>query len=131
MKTETILFDLDGTLIHTNELIIASFTHTVEKFADRRYTREEIIDFIGPPLADSLRTVDPDRVEEMMQTYRTHNYENHEKYVKAYPTVVDTVKSLKQAGFKLGIVTTKLSDTARLGIELTGMAGMFDVLIGL
>lgn len=131
MKTETLLFDLDGTLIDTNELIIASFTHTVEQFADRKYTREEIIDFIGPPLADSLRKVDPERVEEMMQTYRTHNYENHEKYVTAYPTVVDTIKRLKKAGFKLGIVTTKLSDTAKLGLELTGMTGMFDVLIGL
>jgi pyrophosphatase PpaX len=132
MTIETILFDLDGTLIDTNELIIASFTHTVGKYGERPYTREEIIEFIGPPLVDSLQKVNPNNdVEEMMATYREHNYANHEKYVKAYPTVVETIKKLKAAGYQLGIVTTKLSDTAKLGLELTGMADMFEVLIGL
>ncbi|SHM95490.1 pyrophosphatase PpaX [Gracilibacillus kekensis] len=131
MKVETILFDLDGTLIDTNELIIASFTHTVEKYGDRPYTREEILDFIGPPLIDSLKKVNAEKVEDMMTTYREHNYANHEKYVEAYPTVVETIKTLKNAGFQLGIVTTKLSDTAKLGLKITGMDQLFDVLIGL
>ncbi len=125
------MFDLDGTLIDTNELIIASFTHTIEKYADRPYTREEIIDFIGPPLIDSFQKVNPDLVEEMMATYREHNYAHHEQYVEAYPTVVETINELKQAGLKLGIVTTKLSDTAKLGLKITGMDQLFDVLIGL
>lgn len=131
LKVETILFDLDGTLIDTNELIIASFTHTVEKYGDRPYTREEILDFIGPPLIDSLKKVNAEKVEDMMTTYREHNYANHEKYVEAYPTVVETIKTLKNAGFQLGIVTTKLSDTAKLGLKITGMDQLFDVLIGL
>ncbi|PWU69265.1 pyrophosphatase PpaX [Gracilibacillus dipsosauri] len=131
MRMETVLFDLDGTLIDTNELIIASFTHTIEKYADRPYTREEIIDFIGPPLIDSFQKVNPDLVEEMMATYREHNYAHHEQYVEAYPTVVETINELKQAGLKLGIVTTKLSDTAKLGLKITGMDQLFDVLIGL
>jgi pyrophosphatase PpaX len=131
MKIETILFDLDGTLIDTNELIVASFTHTLEKFSDRQYTREEILNFIGPPLVDSMQQVNPDKVEEMIATYREHNLANHDKYVEAYPTVVETVKKLKDAGITLGIVTTKLSDTAKLGLQITGMADVFEVLIGL
>ncbi len=131
MQIETILFDLDGTLIDTNELIIASFTHTLEQFSDKSYTREEIMDFIGPPLVDSLKKIDPNRIEEMMEAYRVHNYANHEKYVKAYPTVVDTMIALKEAGFKLGIVTTKLNHAAQLGLELSGMKDIFDSLIGL
>ncbi len=131
LKIETILFDLDGTLIDTNELIIASFSHTVGKYGDRPYTREEILDFIGPPLVDSLKKVNAEKVEDMMKTYREHNYANHEKYVVAYPTVVETIRTLKDAGFQLGIVTTKLSDTAKLGLQITGMDQQFDVLIGL
>ncbi|WP_163536490.1 pyrophosphatase PpaX [Gracilibacillus sp. YIM 98692] len=131
MKVETILFDLDGTLIDTNELIIASFTHTLEKYGDRSYTREEVINFIGPPLVDSLSKVNPYKVEEMMDTYRKHNYENHEKYVKAYPTVVETIKTLKEQSYQLGIVTTKLTDTAKLGLKITGLADLFEVMIGL
>lgn len=131
MKVETILFDLDGTLIDTNELIIASFTYTVEKYGDRPYSREEIIEFIGPPLVDSLSKVNPDKVDEMIKAYREHNYANHEKYVKAYPDVVETVRSLKDKGLKLAIVTTKIHHTAELGLKIAGMEGIFDVIIGL
>ena len=131
MKIETILFDLDGTLIDTNELIIASFTHTVEKFGDRPYTREEILDFIGPPLVDSLTLVNPNKIDDMVTAYREHNYANHEKYVKAYPDVVETIKKLKAKGYKMGIVTTKIHHTAELGLKIAGMEGIFDVIIGL
>ncbi|MDC3416156.1 pyrophosphatase PpaX [Aquibacillus salsiterrae] len=131
MTIRTILFDLDGTLIDTNELIIASFTHTLLHYAQNQYSREDILEFIGPPLADSFRSVDPNRVEEMIQTYREHNLANHDNYVTAYPTVVETIHKLKQAGFQLGIVTTKVKDTALKGLELTGMGDLFEVVIGL
>ncbi|GAA5417188.1 pyrophosphatase PpaX [Paraliobacillus ryukyuensis] len=131
MSIRTILFDLDGTLINTNELIIASFTHTLEKHTGRTYTREEILPFIGPPLDESMRHVDESQAEAMVQTYREHNIANHKKYVVAYPTVVETVKTLKEKGYQLGIVTTKIRETAELGVKITGMEGMFDVIIGL
>ena len=131
MKIETILFDLDGTLIDTNELIIASFTHTVEKFGDRPYTREEILDFIGPPLVDSLTLVNPNKIDDMVTAYREHNYAKNEKYVQAYPDVVETIKKLKTKGYKMGIVTTKIHHTAELGLKIAGMEGIFDVIIGL
>ncbi len=131
MIIRTILFDLDGTLIDTNELIIASFTHTIEQYGNRPYSREEILDFIGPPLKDSMDKIDPDRADELMHTYRKHNIENHDAYVKAYEGVVDTIKSLKEAGFKLGIVTTKMRTTVTMGLELTGLDGLFDTIITL
>ncbi|MFQ3544889.1 pyrophosphatase PpaX [Halobacillus rhizosphaerae] len=131
MTIRTILFDLDGTLIDTNELIIASFTHTIEQYGNRPYSREEILDFIGPPLKDSMDKIDPDRADELMRTYRKHNIENHDAYVKAYEGVVDTIKNLKEAGFKLGIVTTKMRTTVTMGLELTGLDGLFDTIITL
>ncbi|WP_077624820.1 pyrophosphatase PpaX [Sediminibacillus massiliensis] len=131
MNIQTILFDLDGTLIDTNELIIASFIHTLKEHADRDYTREEILDFIGPPLRESFVKIDPERADVMMETYREHNLKNHNAYVAAYPTVVDTLTQLKEAGYKLGIVTTKIKGTALMGLELTGLESLFEVVIGL
>ena len=131
MKLETILFDLDGTLINTNELIIASFQHTLAEYDAGTYTREEIINFIGPPLLESLASVNAEKKEEMMATYRAFNIANHDHYVEIYPTVLETIKKLKQSGCKLGVVTTKLHDTAQLGLEITGLAPYFDLLIGL
>ncbi|SEO69110.1 pyrophosphatase PpaX [Amphibacillus marinus] len=131
MKIKTLLFDLDGTLIDTNELIIASFLHTLKKHTGKDYLREEILPFIGPPLIESLTKVDPSNANALMETYRAHNLSNHDAYVKAYPTVVATIKKLHKAGYKLGIVTTKITDTARLGLEITGLLPYFDVVIGL
>ncbi|CDQ19243.1 pyrophosphatase PpaX [Halobacillus karajensis] len=131
MSIRTILFDLDGTLIDTNELIIASFTHTIEQYSDRSYEREEILDFIGPPLKESLQKINPARVEEMVETYRKHNIENHNHFVKAYEGVVETIESLKAEGYKLGIVTTKMRNTVQMGLELTKLDDLFETVITL
>ncbi|MBN8235387.1 pyrophosphatase PpaX [Halobacillus kuroshimensis] len=131
MSIRTILFDLDGTLIDTNELIIASFTHTIAQYGDRDYTREEILDFIGPPLVESLAKINPDKVEEMVETYREHNVENHDRYVTAYEGVVETMHALKDEGFRLGIVTTKMKNTVHLGLELTNLDGLFETVVTL
>ncbi len=64
MNINTILFDLDGTLVNTNELIISSFKHTLDHYKPGTYGREDIIQFIGPPLTESFRKVDPERAEE-------------------------------------------------------------------
>ncbi|REJ10159.1 pyrophosphatase PpaX [Halobacillus trueperi] len=131
MSIRTILFDLDGTLIDTNELIIASFTHTIKQYSDRSYERAEILDFIGPPLKESLHKVNPDKVEEMVETYRKHNIENHNRYVKAYEGVVETIETLKEQGYKLGIVTTKMRNTVHMGLQLTNLDGLFETVVTL
>ncbi|SFF68621.1 pyrophosphatase PpaX [Halobacillus alkaliphilus] len=131
MNIRTILFDLDGTLIDTNDLIIASFTHTIKEYSDRSYTRDEILDFIGPPLRESLEKINPERVEDMVETYRKHNIENHEAYVRAYDGVVDTIRQLKEAGYRMGIVTTKMKNTVQMGLEITGLDGLFETIITL
>lgn len=131
MKVDTILFDLDGTLINTNELIIASFSHTLEHFQPNRYTREDIISFIGQPLVDSFKEVDESSVSEMVKMYKEHNLAHHEEYVHAFEGVVETVKTLHEKGFKLGIVTTKMRDAVELGLEITGLSEYFTTIVTL
>ncbi|MGM7702853.1 pyrophosphatase PpaX [Pseudalkalibacillus sp. Hm43] len=131
MKVDTILFDLDGTLINTNELIIASFTHTLEHFQPGRFSREDIISFIGQPLVDSFKEVDETSVPDMVKMYKEHNLAHHEEYVHAFEGVVETVKTLHEKGFKLGIVTTKMRDAVELGLEITGLSDYFTTIVTL
>ncbi|TWI59987.1 pyrophosphatase PpaX [Halalkalibacter nanhaiisediminis] len=131
MNIDTLLFDLDGTLINTNELIIASFLHTLDQYKPGEYTREKVIEFIGPPLADSFITVDANRVEDMIQTYRTFNHEKHDELVEEYEGVYETIERLHELGFKMAIVTTKIRKTALMGLKLTGLDKFFDVVVGL
>lgn len=125
----TLLFDLDGTLINTNDLIIASFTDTLQHYYPDTYTREDILQFIGPPLFDTFNAIDKERVNEMIDHYRTHNWNNHDTLVTQYEGVFEAVKALKEAGFKLGIVTTKKRDIALRGLQISGLIDYFEVIV--
>lgn len=131
MTIDTVLFDLDGTLIDTNELIIASFLHTIDRYAPGKYNRKDVIGWIGEPLYDSLSRIDADNIEEMMAVYREHNFANHDRLVQEYAGVYATVKTLYDHGFKLGVVTTKFYSGAAKGLTLAGLAPFFSVVVGL
>lgn len=129
MKIDTILFDLDGTLIDTTELIIASFTHTLEHYFPGQYTREQMIQYIGPPLVDTFTEIDKERAEEMLKRYIEHNHTYHDELVKEYDGVYETVKALHEARFKLGIVTSKMREGTMLGLRLTKLEPFFQTII--
>lgn len=130
MNIHTILFDLDGTLIDTNELIFASFDHTFKQY-NLSFTREELAEFNGPPLSETFIKLDPVRAKDMVATYREHNHANHDEYVKAFPQVTDTIYQLKRKGIKLGIVSTKMSDAVKMGLVLTELDTFFESVITL
>lgn len=127
---ETILFDFDGTLVDTNELIYQSFVHTFHQFG-YDFTREEILQFNGPPLIETFETLDKDRAREMIQTYQTHNLAAHEQYMRLFPNVEETLEKLQAANIKLGIVSTKMRNAVDLGLEVTGISHYFDSVITL
>lgn len=130
-KITTILFDLDGTLIDTNELIISTYLHTLEKYYPGTYQREDVLPFIGPTLHDSFSSIDPDRVEEMILEYRAYNLANHDELVTEFAGVKETVQTLMAKGYKLGIVTTKLHDTVLKGLRLMELEAYFEVIVAL
>lgn len=130
MNIRTILFDLDGTLIDTNELIAASFAHTFEQFGFA-FTEEEMLAFNGPPLVDTFRAYLPERVEEMVTIYREHNKEHHDMYVKVFPHVKETLKALQEAGIQIAVVTSKMLSVAKHGLEFTGLTPYVEHLIAL
>ncbi|MDQ0199015.1 pyrophosphatase PpaX [Neobacillus ginsengisoli] len=128
-KITTILFDLDGTLIDTNELIITTYLHTLNKYYPSKYSREDVLPFMGPTLHEAFSTVDPDRVEEMILEYRTFNIANHDALVKEFAGVLETVGTLKEKGYKLGIVTTKRLDVTLKGLRLMKLDSFFEVIV--
>ncbi|WP_163183441.1 pyrophosphatase PpaX [Neobacillus sedimentimangrovi] len=129
-KITTLLFDLDGTLIDTNELIITSYLHTLEQYYPGKYKRDDVLPFMGPTLHEAFSSIDPNRAEEMIQVYRTFNIANHDALVKEFPGVLETIQTLKDKGYKLAVVTTKRYDVALMGLRLTGLEPYFDVVIG-
>ncbi|NGP45340.1 pyrophosphatase PpaX [Bacillaceae bacterium SIJ1] len=131
MSIKTCLFDLDGTLINTNDLIISSFLHTLDHYYPGQYKRKDVLPFIGPPLYETFENLDQDLSEEMVGMYRDHNLTNHDAMVTAFAGVQETVEALDRQGIKLGVVTTKMKDTAYRGLEIMGLRSFFPVVIAL
>jgi pyrophosphatase PpaX len=131
MKRDTILFDLDGTLINTNELIIASFLFTLDKYFPEQYNREHILPLMGMPLVETMEQFDKERVQDLVQTYREHNIAHHDELVTEFKGVFETVEELYKKGYKLGIVTTKMRNTVEMGLRLVGLDKFFQTVVTL
>ncbi|MEW9502119.1 pyrophosphatase PpaX [Jeotgalibacillus marinus] len=128
---DTVLFDLDGTLIDTNELIISSFLHVMEHYFPGQYGRKEVLQFMGPPLVESFERVNPDQVDEMVAYYREFNLEQHDSLATGFKGVEETIKALDDRGIKMAIVSTKRNDGVIKGLKLMKLDHYFDVVIGL
>lgn len=112
----SVLFDLDGTTIDTNELIIVTLQHVLQQHCNLTLSREEVIAQMGGPLSDQMRHFSGrDDVDDLVKAYREYNYARHDEMVTLFPGVLDAFRRLSAAGLKLGIVTNKgRTSTARV-----------------
>jgi len=126
------LFDLDGTLIDSIELILRSYVHTLRAHDKPEMTRAQLISGLGTSLYAQLAKIarDADEVEAMVTTYRAWNHANHDAMVTAYPGAIESLQHLVQSGVRLGIVTSKARAIALRGLDVCGFDLHFDVVIG-
>lgn len=129
MKYKTILFDLDGTLLDTNELIISSFLYTLEQYYPGKYDREHILPHMGKILSDQMALFGPDNVEALVDTYRKYNIEMHDEMVREFPHVVEVVKELAERGVQMAVVTSKQITTTLMGLEKYGLTPYMQALV--
>lgn len=123
-KIDTVLFDLDGTLVDSNELILKAFYETMKKYLPQReFSREELLEMIGPPLKETFKiaTDNPTVILEMIDYYRKIYVENEFDYLDIYPNTIKMLKALSKRGINLGIVTTKFKDSAIPSIKHYGL----------
>ncbi|MFG0318581.1 MAG: HAD-IA family hydrolase [Planctomycetota bacterium JB042] len=128
-----VLFDLDGTLIDSIELIRRSYEHTWETHVGRPLDEAEWLAGLGRPLRYQFLQVtrDEDAIAAMTRTYRAHNLEHHDRLVRPFDGVPAMLGALAAAGARLGIVTSKIAAAARRGLARCDLdADRFEVLIG-
>ena len=134
MPLSTFLFDLDGTLIDSIDLILRSYRHTMQVHrANAPLPPDDIwMKGLGTPLWVQFRnwTEDEAEIEAMVATYRTYNLTHHDALVKPYEGVVAEVLKLQKKGKRLGLVTSKLKDGAMKGLRLAGLDQAFEIVIG-
>lgn len=126
-----VLFDLDGTLVDSIALLLASMRHTFHGRV-RQPTDAEWIEGIGTPLPKQLTPYvesDEDR-ERLVNRYRTFQMENHDKLMARYEGVIDTLALLYQRGHPMGIVTSKGNSMMERGLKFIGADDYIEVAIG-
>ncbi|WP_346930654.1 pyrophosphatase PpaX [Clostridium sp.] len=126
---KAILFDLDGTIIDTNELILTSFNYVLNNYLGLNIRKEEIVESFGIPLKDVMDHYAKERAEELVDEYIRYSLESHDKYIKSYDHVEEGLIKLKNEGFKLAIVTSKRRGTALRGLNCFDLEKYFDVII--
>jgi pyrophosphatase PpaX len=119
----TVVFDLDGTLIDSEGLILASFRHTMRTHLGAAPPDAEWRATIGRPLAVQVRDFarSDDEADAMVRTYTEHNLANHDRLVRPFSGVAECVESLRARGFRLGIATSKRRVATRMGLAACGL----------
>ncbi|MEX0850242.1 MAG: HAD-IA family hydrolase [Gaiellaceae bacterium] len=130
MRFPVVLFDLDGTLIDSGPIILASMQHAVRHVLDREIAYEELAATVGGQgLVSQMQELDPDRVDELVEVYREHNDPLHET-LEAFEGMIDLLPRLRAEGRRLGIVTAKRHRTVALAFDrFPWLAEQFEVVI--
>ena len=126
----TILFDFDGTLADTNQLITQSHLHVLNKYFPGKYCENSVKQFNGPSLAEVYGELLPDKAELAIQEYRTFNEEQHDLLIKSFPNVHSSLEILKSQGIEMAIVSTKLQKMVQRGLKSLDIKDFFSVVLG-
>jgi pyrophosphatase PpaX len=135
MKTKrplAVLFDLDGTLIDTIDLLLECARHTFEGRTPAP-TDEEWIAGLGTPLRKQFAayTTSDEEIEALAQRYRAYQREHHDRLTNAYPGVLETLDELEQRGHPMGIVTSKSNEMMDRGLEWVGIIRYMRTRVGM
>jgi pyrophosphatase PpaX len=128
----TFLFDLDGTLIDSIELILRTYRHTLRTHRGIEPPDELWMEGLGTPISVQFRrwTEDPAEIAAMAKTYHEYNLAHHDALVRPYEGIVSVVERLKEGGKRLGLVTSKMRSGAVRGLAVAGLGDAFETIVG-
>ena len=130
VRFPVVLFDLDGTLIDSGPMIVASMKHAAQSVLGRDIPEEVLSAAVGGPgLVAQMQALEPDRVDDLVAAYREHNEPLHDE-LEAFWEVIEVLPRLRAEGRRLGIVTAKRRATVGLAFaRLPELEASFDVVI--
>ena len=130
MRFETVLFDLDGTVVDSGAIILASMRHATREVLGRDYSDEELLQTVGGPgLEAQMRALAPDQVERLVDVYRAHNEPLHDD-LEACAGMEDVLVRLHEEGRRLGVVTAKRRVTVELAFANVPLGHLFETIVG-
>ena len=126
---DPVVFDLDGTVVDTVELIVKSFRYATHTVLGTVLPDEVITAGVGQPLMTQMEGLSADHARELYDVYREYNHRRHDELIRGYKGVAEMLDGLRDAGRRLGIVTSKSRDTTQMAFRAVGLEDRFDVVV--
>ncbi|HKM11192.1 MAG: HAD family hydrolase [Bacilli bacterium] len=133
MKYQTLIFDMDGTLIDTDLMIVLTYVELFRLYRpEYKPTVKQMVHFSGPPLQKTIRESFPQADQELMiKEYKRISRKFYHDYAVGFPNEKEVLFALKNAGFKLAIITSKMRQDTFMCLDLLELEhDMFDFVIG-
>ena len=126
-----VLYDFDGTLADTTELVMDSYRHTMTTHLGHIPPEEDWLRGFGTPLESQLarfaRSAD-ERIA-MLQTYQRFQAEHTQRFMVPFPGAIATVEALRERGVPLAIVTSRYRESTLRAMDICGITRFFDLIV--
>jgi pyrophosphatase PpaX len=130
IRFPVVLFDLDGTVVDSGGIILASMRHATREVLGRDFGDAELMQAVGGPgLEAQMAVFAPEQVDELVRVYRDHNEPLHEE-LEACAGMEDVLLRLHAEGRRLGVVTAKRRSTVELAFARVPLAHLFETVVG-
>lgn len=137
--TRAILFDLDGTLIDSTDLIFRCFQHSWETVCGFNHSREALLKTFGIPLREAMQRLlagaepggnppetDNRTLDRLLLEYRSYNVANHDLLARPFERTGDVLSELRRRGYLISVVTSKSRELGLRGLKLCSLDALID-----
>jgi pyrophosphatase PpaX len=140
-QRRAILFDLDGTLIDTTDLILECFNFSWNTICSFNHSREALIKTFGMPLRDAMYQLltagepkndtigicsDQHIIDRLLAAYRSFNLSNHDSLARPFRGARDVLEELRRRGYLIAVVTSKSRELGLRGLRLYSLDCLLD-----
>lgn len=129
---KVLVFDLDGTIIDSDKVIVESWKEVFKIFKPEENVSESLLKtFSGPPLKVTISKYFPNNDYDLIyREYRKRSVKYYEKYLKVFPKSIEILNNLKRDGYKLAVLTSKVKNSALLSFKLVNLdINLFDYFV--
>lgn len=118
MRYDTIIFDLDGTLLNTIDDLADGVNYCMRRFGLPEHSVEEVRQFVGNGIRRLIERSVPEgeqypEFEQIFEVFRVYYTEHCREKTKAYPGIMEMLAELKRKHLKMAIVSNKNIDAVR------------------
>lgn len=129
-KMDAVLFDYDGTIMDTNDIIMQSWAHIYRVFKHTEPDETAVLNTFGETIDQCIPKLFPEfNYEDVLKEYRGYQYDHYEDVIKLFPGTIETMESLYKAGVKMGVVTNRYRNSTEIGLKKFGLDKYIDVIV--